>query len=313
MKNTSISWSIILGLITLSLHLTINADEYDPSASVFLFQKQMAKRGNAESQFKLGLMYETGSGVNTSIALATSWYKKAAKQSYKPASNRLTYLEIKKTGFKDNHEKWLKQLKADARFNEGEALFLLGQMYSEGTGVNKSLSRSLKYLRKAAGGNIPGSEAEIARVEEELSLLQDQYITEDKNKMAISAIAVTKIAPPIVKPPVVKPTRVKPVTVKTAVITKKTRPEVATVKKISPKPTPVKTNSARNTVAVKKQPAKKIVKKTTASNNIKMAKTSKKKAAVINKPPAIIIAKEEETHPMDTICGGRNRFSRGCR
>ena len=56
----------------------------------------MAKRGNAESQFKLGLMYETGSGTDKSLVLATSWYKKAAQQDYKPASNRLTYLNIKK-------------------------------------------------------------------------------------------------------------------------------------------------------------------------------------------------------------------------
>ncbi len=278
-------------LITLSSHFNINADEYDPSASVFLFQKQMAKRGNAESQFKLGLMYETGSGINASAALATSWYKKAARQNYKPASNRLIYLEIKKSGFKESHKKWLKELKDDARFNEGEALFLLGQMYSEGTAVDKNLSRSLKYLRKAAGGNIPGSEAEIARVERELTLLQEQYTAEkDKQKTIISAPATVK------KPLKTQP---EPATHKKKASKKKLTPKPKIVKKTTPKNTPVKT------VAItEKKPATE-VKSTTTENH-------RKEITKIKKAPEKTII-QEQPHPMDTICGGRNRFSRHCR
>ena len=270
-------------LLSISIHFSIHADSYDPSASVFLFQKQMAKRGNAESQFKLGLMYETGSGVNTSRALATSWYKKAAHQNYKPASNRLTYLEIKKSGFQEHHKKWLKALEDDARFNEGEALFLLGQMYSEGTAVNKSLTRSLSYLKKAAGGNIPGSEAEINRVEQELALLQDQYTTE-KEKKNVTAVAVLPVK-------------------------KKTNPPV--------KPVPVKktkTQKKQKKVKPKKphKPVKKPLKKPADATKTQLANASAKKQIVTKKPPEKIIIKEDP-HPMDTICGGRNRFSRGCR
>jgi len=270
-------------LFSISMHFSLNADTYDPSASVFLFQKQMAKRGNAESQFKLGLMYETGSGVNNSLALATSWYKKAARQNYKPASNRLTYLEIKKSGFREHHQKWLKALKDDARFNEGEALFLLGQMYSEGTAVNKSLTRSLSYLRKAAGGNIPGSEAEINRVEQELALLQDQYISE-KEKKNMTAVAVLPVKKKT-KPPVI------PVPVKTTA-------------------TPIKTKKVKPKKPHK--PVKKPLKKPVSTTKTQLAKTSAKKQTLTKKPPEKIIIKEDP-HPMDTICGGRNRFSRGCR
>jgi len=276
-------------LLSISVHFSLNADAYDPSASVFLFQKKMAKRGNAESQFKLGLMYETGSGVNNSQTLATSWYKKAARQNYKPASNRLTYLEIKKSGFKEQHKKWLKKLKDDAHFNEGEALFLLGQMYSEGTAVNKSLTRSLTYLRKAAGGNIPGSEAEIIRVEQELALLQDQYINEKEKKKTASIVVlpVKKLTKSHVKPPLSKTT----VNLKKTTHTKKQ-------KKVNPK-------KPRTTV-------KKPLKKPPITSNTQLAKTTVKKQTLTQKPADKIIIKETP-HPIDTICGGRNRFSRGCR
>ena len=216
----------------------------------------MAKRGNAESQFKLGLMYETGSGTYKSPVLATSWYKKASQQHYKPASNRLIYLDIKKTGFKESHIDWLKSLKKDARFNEGEALFLLGQMYSEGTGVNKSLTRSLLLLRKAAGGNIPGSETEIARVEHELALLQKKYQTKEKKKRLTPVLilpARKKTKTPTlkkVKPSIKKPA--KPLNSKTRKTSRKT--SVKKQKTIAKQPTNKKKKVAQPVATEEKKP-----------------------------------------------------------
>ena len=286
MNIKSLKCRTILLLIISSLHINSYADIYDSSTTVFRFQKQMAKRGNAESQFKLGLMYETGSGVKKSPVLATSWYKKAELQNYKPASNRLIYLEIRKSGFKEKHEEWLKKLKIDARYNEGEALFLLGQMYSDGTGVNKSLTRSLKHLRKAAGGNIPGTDAEITRVEAELAQLQEQYLTEQEKKktLPIVVLPVKKAITTTPTPPKVKTKRLKP--------SKKIHAK--TLKK-SKKKTISKTKKAKKETKIKKQPIKLVSTKTTV-----------KKAAP--KPETKV-----PDHPMDMICGGRNRFSRNCR
>ncbi len=287
MKMTFSQWITTLLLITISAHTNLYADAYDSSASVLRFQKQMAKRGNAESQFKLGLMYETGSGIKKSPVLASSWYKKAAEQNYKPASNRLTYLEIKKSGFNESNKEWLKKLKNDARFHEGEALFLLGQMYSEGTGVNKSLTRSLELLHKAAGGNIPGSDAEIARVEHELALLQKHYLVE-KNK-------ITPVILPVKKTPKSSPGPASSIT--TGSIKKRPLPVVNKLKK-----TPVK-----------RQPTlKKAAQKRPEPKNKQLIMTSIKPKSV-NKIKAPKPIEKEEQHPMDRICGGRNRFSRACR
>jgi len=276
-------------MIITSILITSRAEVYDPSSSVFRFQQQMAKRGNAESQFKLGLMYETGSGIEPSQIQAISWYIKAAEQNYKPASNRLTYLDIKKSGFNSNHKEWLQQLKSDARFNEGEALFLLGQMYSEGTGVNKSLTLALSHLRKAKGGNIPGSEAEIARVEQELAELQGQYITEDEKK---------KTTPVVIIPVKKAPTKI---THKSITPVKQSTTATDRRKTVRPK-------KAQNISKVKKP----VIIKTTAKQTLNKTSGQKKNLPVRAKTPTKVSIKEE-AHPMDTICGGRNRFSRNCR
>lgn len=291
---------VSITLLFACINSNSHADTYDSSASVFLFQKQMAKRGNAESQFKLGLMYETGSGIDQSPVLASSWYKKAQRQNYKPASNRLTYLQIKKSGFNDEHIKWLKDLKNDARFNEGEALFLLGQMYSEGTGVNKSLTRSLKLLRKAAGGNIPGADAEIARVEEELKQLQNQYITNEEKEKTKAVIL-----------PLKKATRAP------------AKPTVKTSSPVIKKTTPASINKTKKTQAKSAKASKKPLKKQSKANNKAATKKqkpvnktntpAKAKAAYVKPAPLKEEINKEDEHPMDTICGGRNRFTRACR
>jgi len=264
-------------MIITSILITSRAEVYDPSSSVFRFQQQMAKRGNAESQFKLGLMYETGSGIEPSQIQAISWYIKAAEQNYKPAR------------FNSNHKEWLQQLKSDARFNEGEALFLLGQMYSEGTGVNKSLTLALSHLRKAKGGNIPGSEAEIARVEQELAELQGQYITEDEKK---------KTTPVVIIPVKKAPTKI---THKSITPVKQSTTATDRRKTVRPK-------KAQNISKVKKP----VIIKTTAKQTLNKTSGQKKNLPVRAKTPTKVSIKEE-AHPMDTICGGRNRFSRNCR
>ena len=165
----------LLILLLLPVAPSVYALGYESSPSVFRFQKKMAEKGRPEAQYNLAMMYETGSGVEQNLQAARVWYGRASFQNYAPARNRLTYLDIRQNGFKEHHKEWLKELKKEADFNNGESLFLLGQMHAEGIGVQKSLTKSLTLLRKAAAGNIPGSEAEITRIEKELQDLQQKY------------------------------------------------------------------------------------------------------------------------------------------
>lgn len=149
--------------------------EYDPTVSVFLFQKKMATKGSAAAQYKLGTMYETGTGIPANISTAQRWYKKAATQHYKAAQNRLIFLEIAQKGFSDQHQPWLKTLRHDARFGDGEALFLLAQLYNKGLGIKQDKALALKLLKKASAANIAGAEIERLKIENQL-LQQNQKV-----------------------------------------------------------------------------------------------------------------------------------------
>ena len=133
--------------------------------SVFRFQQAMADKGLPQAQYKLAMMYESGSGVEPSLIKAKIWYGRSALQNYKPARHRLTYLDIQQNGYREQHADWVRDLQRDAMFGDGEALFLLGQMYADGTAVPQDTKKSLGLLRKAVAGNVAGSETELLRVE----------------------------------------------------------------------------------------------------------------------------------------------------
>ena len=56
---------------------TYEAGDY---ASALREWKPLAKQGNANAQFNLGLMYRWGQGVTQDDAQAAAWYRKAAEQ-----------------------------------------------------------------------------------------------------------------------------------------------------------------------------------------------------------------------------------------
>ncbi len=54
-----------------------------------------ANQGEPQAQYELGVCYESGRGINQSIDEAILWYKKAAKQGYSPAKNKIKDLKGK--------------------------------------------------------------------------------------------------------------------------------------------------------------------------------------------------------------------------
>ena len=52
----------------------------DANANAYRLCLPLAKQGDAEAQYKLGYMYETGKGVERDVAAAAIWYRKAAEQ-----------------------------------------------------------------------------------------------------------------------------------------------------------------------------------------------------------------------------------------
>ncbi len=194
------------------------------SSNVFKFQQKLAAKGNARAQYELAIMYETGVGIALDIRQAKHWYKQASTGGVKAADNREVYLSIKEQGYnKAAGSDWLSSLKKEAKSRDGDAMFLLAQLYREGFGVKKDLNKSLSLLDQVS---VLGA----ADVENETTLILEEMDANDARakKRALNKKEVRQ--PVKKKPPVSKKRAVEKQT--------KTAPKIEQQASIKPKAQP---------------------------------------------------------------------------
>jgi tetratricopeptide (TPR) repeat protein len=96
---------------------------------------RLAEQGDADAQFRLGVMYESGQGVLRSDAEAIKWYRKAAEQDDGVAQFNLGIMYAK--GVSPNHAEAVLWYRRAADHGLAAAQFNLGMMYAEGQGVSQ--------------------------------------------------------------------------------------------------------------------------------------------------------------------------------
>lgn len=155
---------------------------------LFDFQMKMAIKGNAEAQFKVGEMYETGFGVKTDMKEAASWINKAANQGHATASYKLLYWDIKKNGMKGGNKAKYNNMVKKAKAGDGHAMYYIGIMYAEGVGVKKNYDKALDWLNKATFIGVLEAEREavVVREKKQKALAQARR-KQEKRKAAAAA------------------------------------------------------------------------------------------------------------------------------
>ncbi len=133
---------------------------------LFDFQMKLAKKGNAEAQFKVGEMYETGFGIKEDKVEAMNWTSKAADQGHETANFKLLYWDVEKNGVNDANRVSYEALKTKANEGNPQAQYYVGKMYSRGVGVKRSSNKALGWLNKAALVGVLEAEREATLVKE---------------------------------------------------------------------------------------------------------------------------------------------------
>ena len=135
---------------------------------------ELAKSGDAESQYKLGLNYIYGTDVPKDNAKAAEWFKKASDQGFLPARRELGILLASGEGVEPDMQTAVQYLSQAADELDPSALYHLGLMYEIGIGVEKDLQKAVRMLAYAAEMGFPGADADAERV--------DAILTEQRNK-----------------------------------------------------------------------------------------------------------------------------------
>ena len=104
-----------------------------------------AKDGNADCQFILGRILETGSAGPKDPGAAADWYRKAADAGLAKARNNLGGLYYRGEGVPKDSRVAAEWFSKAAYQNYADAQFSLASLYETGDGVPKSISEAKKW------------------------------------------------------------------------------------------------------------------------------------------------------------------------
>ena len=109
-----------------------------------LWYRKAAEQGVAEAQYALGALYADGDGVLKDTGEAVAWYRKAAEQGHTLAREELAYSGLPN----DDAPYWEHRMAAE----QGNAIpqFLLGNYYDWGHFVPKDVGKAAMWYRRAA-------------------------------------------------------------------------------------------------------------------------------------------------------------------
>ncbi len=111
---------------------------------------EMAKMGDAESQYWIGYIYQEGKGVPQDYVEAVRWYRKAAKQGNAIAQLNLGSMYDKGQGVPQDYTEAVKWYRRAAEQGNSKAQSNLGLMYSNSEGVPQDYIEAHKWYNLAA-------------------------------------------------------------------------------------------------------------------------------------------------------------------
>ena len=107
-------------------------EDYNTALSLWL---PLAEQGDADAQFRLGVLYDEGTGVAQSDAEALGWYRKAADQGLAEAQLNVGFMYRNGQGVAENAAEAVEWYRKAADQGLADAQSNLGQMYDQGEGV----------------------------------------------------------------------------------------------------------------------------------------------------------------------------------
>jgi TPR repeat protein len=122
----------------------------EAEAEAARWYRHAADAGNALAMNNLGVMYETGRGVEMNPAEAVRWYRKAADAGLAVGADNLGHMYEYGTGVTEDKLEAVRLYRRAARAGLTDGMYKLGKMYESGKGVVKDEAEAVLWYRRAA-------------------------------------------------------------------------------------------------------------------------------------------------------------------
>lgn len=140
---------------------TFDPDQLRAEAAV----RKAAKAGNAEAQFRLGVMYGNGDGVGLDYAQARGWFGKAAAQGHENAILTLAWMCANGTGIEVDEDRARELYLLAARGGSAKAQYVVATMFRFAQyGAEKDLPAALDWYMKAADQGMPTAQFALGKM-----------------------------------------------------------------------------------------------------------------------------------------------------
>ena len=120
--------------------------------------RPLAEQGDADAQYRLGVLYANGYGVPKDYVQAGQWYEKAAAQGLADAQFNLGWLYASGHGVSQDYVQAWQWYEQAAAQGHAAAQLRLGLLYAHGRGVQKDYVQAYKWhnLAAANGAEVAG-------------------------------------------------------------------------------------------------------------------------------------------------------------
>lgn len=130
--------------------------------------RQLADRGDARAQYRMGQFYKDGLTVTQDSLQACDWFERAANRSHDQATFELGHCFFEGEGRPRNINAALYLYSALAEQGLPEAQYRLARIYAAGSGVRRDPERAYIYLFLAVRGDMHQQPDLVASLESQL-------------------------------------------------------------------------------------------------------------------------------------------------
>ena len=131
-------------------------------ATAFRLWRPLAEKGDAFTQFSIGLMYAVGQGVPQDYKEAVKWLRLSAAQKDAAAQFYLGSMYERGHGVLQDFKEAAKLYRLAATQGDAEAQSHLGFMYDKGLGVSQSYDEAAKLYKLAATQGVSFAQLKLA-------------------------------------------------------------------------------------------------------------------------------------------------------
>ena len=159
-KNITLFFLISVGLLLIVTRVIAQVSDYEKANLAFNrgdyktsynLIRPLAKKGFAQAQYSLGIMYEKGKGVDLNLKKAKKWFKLSAQQGISKAQFKLGLIYRNGQGGEKNYSKAIKWWELAANKGNANAQINLGLIFENGLGVPQDYNKAIRLYSLAAG------------------------------------------------------------------------------------------------------------------------------------------------------------------